>query len=299
MKLHALALSLSLLFFSYTTQAQYESVFGANQTSWNVFYSEMAGSFTDSLVVCCDTTINNALYKKVEHYRYFNNGNSQMLLQGATYLREDTVQGRVWSLDADNMISERLIVDLSFSIGDSFEILPGQYFYVDSIYTLNNRKHVRFDGPYYATYTEPFTMIEGVGTNIGLSDYYWILSSNSTYLLCAYKDNVVSYLNTHPLYGGQCVYFQTGMAKILLEDKVKSYPNPFSESITLEYEEGEYSERATITIYNVNGQKVMNERWASGQSKTIATTALPVGFYFMLLQETNGQLLHYAKLVKQ
>ena len=108
-------------------------------------------------------------------------------------------------------------MDLSLTIADSFEVISGQFFDVDSVYVKNSRKYIRFDGPLYATFTEKFTMIEGVGTNAGIADDYW--GNYSTYLLCSYKDNNIEYQNDSPIYNGQCTSFSTGIEENIKVNK--------------------------------------------------------------------------------
>ena len=307
MKLHVFALSLSLLFFSYTTQAQYESMFGANQTSWNVFTTELAGDFLDSLVACCDTNINGQTYKLIQHHRRYENG--WVGPGNLGFLREDTTTGEAWFLSLGDHV-ERKISDMTLVVGDSFAVynLNTSGFdsvAVDSVYSVNGVKYIRLDIiPYHlngGNREEKYTLVEGIGPNIGIQygDLGWAILN--PYLLCAHKDGQQVYQNSNAVYESYC----SALSVIndiddveQITSTVKSYPNPFSESITLEYEEGKYLEATTITIYNVKGQRVMTEQWTSGASKTIVTAALPAGFYFMLLRETNGDLLFHTKLEK-
>ena len=309
MKLHVFALSLSLLFFSHTTQAQYESMFGTNQTSWNVLTEELAGRFLDSLVACCDTTVSGENYKLIQHYRHADNA-----LMGPTdigLLREDTTTGEAWFLSLGDHV-ERKVCDMTLTIGDSFQIyninpsVPGySSAFVDSVYYVNGVKYIQLDTmPYYLTGNkkEKFTLVEGIGPNVGVhyGDSYWFIPF--PYLLCAHKDGQQVYQNSNAAYGNYCnslgIPYSVDDAK-QVESAIKNYPNPFSESITMEYEGDGFLGATIITIYNVKGQRVMTEQWTSGASKTFATTTLPAGFYFMLLRKTNGQLLFHSTLVKQ
>jgi hypothetical protein len=47
---------------------QYQSIFGASETSWNQLKGNLGGSGTDSLAVGFDTTINGKLYKNVKYF---------------------------------------------------------------------------------------------------------------------------------------------------------------------------------------------------------------------------------------
>ena len=306
MKLHAFALSLSLLFFSYTTQAQYESMFGANQTSWNVLTEEMAGRFLDSLVACCDTNVNGYDYKIIQQYEYTGYAWAGPVNQGL--LREDTTTGEAWFLSLGDHV-ERKVSDMTLAVDDSFAVynLNAAGFdsvAVDSVYYINGRKYIRLDiVPFYhhGDEEEKVKLIEGAGPNIGIHYGDLQFAVHAPYLLCAHKDGQQVYQNSNGAYGNYCnslgILYNVDNVK-RTESAIKSYPNPFSKSITLEYEGEKYIGATTITIYNVKGQRVMTEQWTSGASKTIATAALPAGFYFMLLRETNGALLFHTKLEK-
>ena len=309
MKLHVLLLSFFLLGASAVTRAQYESVFGANETSWNILTEEMAGRFLDSLVACCDTTVNGYDYKLIQKYQYIENWNTWQL-EPADYgvLREDTTTGEAWYLSLADHV-ERKVSDMTLAVGDSFAVynLNTSGFdsvAVDSVYYINGRKYIRLDiVPFYhyGDEEEKVKLIEGVGPNIGI--YYGDVqfAIHAPYLLCAHKDGQQVYQNSNGEYGGYCSINVLNSTYDLdqMKSAIKSYPNPFSESITLEYEGEKYIGATTITIYNVKGQRVMTEQWTSGASKTIATVALPAGFYFMLLRKTNGALLFHSTLVKQ
>ncbi len=76
------------------------------------------------------------------------------------------------------------------------------------------------------------------------------------------------------------------------------YPNPFSNSITIEYKLKKPVE-VTISIYNHLGQKVkgITERKSVGQQKIEwSCKELPVGIYFCVLKTNKG--IQTTKMIK-
>jgi len=81
---------------------------------------------------------------------------------------------------------------------------------------------------------------------------------------------------------------------------ISVYPNPFSNSATFNYMGGSASERVTLTVYNMTGQRVAGETFqvADNQmtSKTYDFSHLPAGLYFLEVAGAEGKEIH--KLIK-
>lgn len=263
--------------FSTSTWAQYKSVFGQSQTSWNVLLRDFPAhidEWTDSVYVAGDTSLNGYDYKKIRAQSWYDTSKQRY----AGLLREDTINGKVWYIapyvPGGN---EELIMDMTLSKGDSFfSPRQGLMIGVDSVYYKNNRKHVRFD--YYETYTPidslVFEMIEGIGTSYGVVYPDTNLRAQSL-LLCSMKDSNREYMNS--FYNGGCVGVTIGLPEVLKEAQIKVYPTPTKGVITIDMEDRE--RLRTLCLYNVNGIKV-KELFVL--QRDIDLSALPSGVYFLV-----------------
>jgi hypothetical protein len=78
----------------------------------------------------------------------------------------------------------------------------------------------------------------------------------------------------------------TGITSNQLEDKfLKVYPNPVSETITVEFPGWQHTD-GTVTIYGIAGKQVMSQKM-NGLKSEIAVNNLPSGLYFIKLVSTN------------
>ena len=154
-----------------TINAQYQSLFGNTNTSWNLTRSNLGWAITDSIITTTDTIINGKTYQQITSYDL---PSMQFPSNHKGFLREDVVQGKAWFFSSTDT-TERLIMDLSLNVGDSFRIVHSwsgldDFFLVDSVWVSGAKKHVRLD--YYEGFghsgEESLTFIEGVGTTKGI-----------------------------------------------------------------------------------------------------------------------------------
>src|SRR3546814_784425 len=167
-------LFLVLLFsicFSANSQP-YQSIFSNNgDTYWVFSWQNLSSSFQDTARVEKDTTVNGITYKKIMT-------GSPDLYPGGLF-RENTSTGEVWYRDLvvyrspDDTV-ERLAFQFSLQAGDTFDIsntlldpgtYPDSFNVVDSVRTIDGLKYIYFKGMYG---NEPFTIIEGIGSNVGI-----------------------------------------------------------------------------------------------------------------------------------
>jgi len=79
------------------------------------------------------------------------------------------------------------------------------------------------------------------------------------------------------------------------EDKLKIYPNPAREKITLDLKT---SEGTYITIYSVEGKVIENVKTRS-LKETINIINLPAGIYFVVTRNERGQVTGKSKFIKE
>ncbi len=274
----------------------YKSIFGITSTSWNVAYAMLEDwTLTDSLVVRNDTVINNHNYKYVQDIGF---------VQYGGYIREDTNSGKVWYLDKSQMHKEYLIMNLSLNVGDTFiihkAVPPADSIrIVDSIKYINGDKRIYLSDKSITLTFEPLTFIEGIGPNAGIifQLYQSTFPSMGSYLLCAHKDNVQSFINTSPYFNGVCYIHTGGIEEYKSENfKLKIFPNPSSNKIIINY--SQLINEGDILIYNTLGQLVYEENLAKASSqKELNIQSFKTGLYKVIIRE-KGIIKGQVSLVK-
>ncbi len=267
------------------TAQNYESIFGDQSTQWNITFGNLWGMATAKHNIVGDTVING------KHYRVVNGYDNTENIMG--FLREDSTHSRAWYMGLNDM-DEHLIMDLNLNIGDSMFIngignISPQYYYVDSVYTHNGRKHIRFDLEIDFIDKEKFTVIEGVTSNMGFryQDMEYI-NAFPTILLCAFKDDI-------QIYGiGDCIISSvTEKSEI---GNIDIFPNPFQDILNLKFHEIENS--LTVSIYDLNGKKLISEKMDTSGTHSIHLGNLSAGVYIIKITDQNGSFYHSSKLIK-
>jgi len=231
------------LLLCFNIKAQHHSLFGQNQTSWNVAKGNLWGHSTDSMVVDKDTTINNLNYKKVLFYdRIIGNSPVDSFFG---FVREDTVNGVGYYFSTADSI-EKIFINASLNIGDSF-LVEGiwnsthKYYVVDSVWSLMGKKHIRIDidiNPAFGgQWKEKLILIEGIGSNagIGYQDNSYI--NNFPYLFCSYKDNNKVFNNIHPSYNQLCFASSVSIYEPSLNNSITIFPSPSTGKIYIQTDE--------------------------------------------------------------
>ncbi len=261
----------------------YSSIFGDTATSWSLGWEVFDNYMVVSLKANGDTIIHNHQYKKIV-YQNFN--------QLFGYLREDTTIGKAWFLYRFDT-SEQLIMDLNLSVGDSFKInmewwMPEYYSIVDSVFFLNNKKHIRFNSKIeVGNRQENLTFIEGVSSNAGFAFQLVRLSPipNSHALFCSYKNNVQEFKNN--LFNGDCFPILGGFENLNKSKIAWSLsPNPFSNSAELTFDNSKLKNCSLIILDDYGRQVDFYENIISGHV-ILRKKHLPTGFYYFQLINDN------------
>lgn len=225
-----------------TLKAQYQSIFGINQTSWKYAYYTCLSCPPEidsvSVVYNADTTINGEIFKKVQ-----SNYKMQNAFGSSYYLREDLASGTVeyWN-GVHGDTTAYLLMDLNLTVGDTLKSL---FAVVDSVYFINGRKYLRTN---LVSNGMAFTMVEGVGTNFGIDFLRFGLSEG---LLCQQKDNVQNYTGTHATF--DCNSTITSIRENNSSDDIMIYPNPASDVL---YFSDANNYTARIELIDMKGQVV-------------------------------------------
>lgn len=272
----------SLLCFSLQAQndeSSFQSIFGNDFTSWNVFVVGTDEIFTDSLIVKKEVVVNEQIYKAVSIYNNFSCDSSSL------FLRESADRSKVYRLVNDNHNTEEVLcMDLNLEPGEYFVAtqlsdVGNDTLYVDSVFYLDGRKHIRFDKTVDSD-ERKFEFIEGVGTNYGffLLPFQGVELRN---LLCHYKDNVLHYSNTHPLYEGRChIPYQVVKLNIIENhSELNVFPNPAKDVIYVNAKNSHSNQPTNVCLFNIHGEKVKDIQATLPLS--IDTDDLPDGIYLL------------------
>lgn len=254
-----------LLLLSMQVMAQpYKSMFGKDSTEWVInWYNLDDFDNYSSIYVEKDTLVNGYTYKKLV-IEYFTPSEYDGLF------REDTITGKVWYRPVSPISAEdtaaMLAFDFNLEEGDSFDIsnmalYPGPFYStVDSVKYIDGVKHIYFNAEYEwapnpsAYPSEPFTMIEGIGGNMGPLWKKEAGELRGQYLMCSYKDGErTSYENIR--YERLCPTIWTGIpAQTFRPFKLILYPNPTSDYFRIKgLGKGEVKR---LEIFDYMGRKV-------------------------------------------
>lgn len=199
-------LVLSIICFN--AKAQYQSLFGTNNTSWNIKHDQLFGFVSDSLVHEADTTINGDLYKKVIRYTWGSQGYFRVAPD--IYINENINSGLWYARSSFDLDTAYLMMDMNLEVGDSFYFnfnnsFSEGYRHVIAVNTINNRKVIEFDFDIAANFSERenFIFIEGVGSNAGIEINLETIGLNK-YLLCYHRNLSTQYQNQSPTLGSMC-----------------------------------------------------------------------------------------------
>ncbi len=229
--------------------AQYQSLFGTVQTSWNVLNEYNLMYKTDSLVAGPDTVIDAATYKKILFYHLQHANSLPPVYETTAFVREDLATGKAW-IRYDVTSPEQLFMDLSLNLNDLFNVSNLNYL-VDSVYFKDGRKHVRVQYTYpmllsdYPVEVGLLTFIEGIGPSLGFTYNYqnsgqggYPSNHELPFLLCGWKDNnhVYTHETQNPFFDG-CYKEDTivGMPHQTFagNERVTLLPNPASGVVTI------------------------------------------------------------------
>lgn len=288
-----------LLCLSRNSFAQpYQSMFanGDSTTEWVFKWGNLFGTINDTAYADDDVIVNGITYKKIT----LKNSNEAIGL-----MREDVNTGQVWYRDiriffggSPSDTIERLAFHFGLNVGDTFDISnydlqPGQYpdtfNIVDSIRYINGLKHIYFKGvyqPHQGGYNEPFTIIEGVGSNVGvLWKFYQGTMMMGQYLLCSYKaGQKTAYHNKY--YNGACKTQTGSVSETEKNSLISLYPLPASKIVNINNRTAEKINK--IQIISQTGQLVKEA--TSLEITSVEIEDIPAGYYYLKLHTGNGYM---------
>jgi hypothetical protein len=215
------------------------------------------------------------------------------------FLREDTVTGKAWYYSLSNS-TERLIMDLSLTVGDSVNLLlwpDNGWVFVDSVYFSSGRKFIRLNTTTLGEvgWGEKLLYIEGVGTNRGIQYLVSPSLNTSPYLLCSYNNSQLEYTNNNSNFNG-CKLLYTSIHDIQNDENSRIiFPNPISEQAILKFNNPNNTQ-FVFTIFDLSGMKI-NEFETNSASILIKKDAIRSGIYFYKLYNKSTTDFYVGKII--
>jgi hypothetical protein len=253
-----------------------------------------------------DTIINDKHYSKVYYNELlplwppFNcspfNVDTNLYHDQYKYMREDTIEKKVWYLYIPNE-EEGLLYDFSLEQGDT---LYHNWLYptiIDSVYPIvtndgitRNKFEISVSDAWGSGY-----YIEGIGGVAGIfyQPFYYFESGH--WLMCV-KDNHEEIIYSEDSY--DCYNYITGISDSFIGYDIVVSPNPFIASTTLLYKLKEPS-TVQLSVFNQLGQLVYaySEKQQQGDQQLIwDASKQPEGLYFFRLKA--GDQVATGKMVK-
>lgn len=301
MKTKVIAIALFAMMSFLTSNAQtYQPIFGVNSTK----YSQLGAFGSYEYSINGDTLISGKKYKILDYSGFVRatDDNSKM------YFVRNSAPNLIYDKD------EYLIMDLNMKLGDKFIINDtlryAQYYpmtigsdtlTVDSVYSLNGIKHIRFN----TIMNHPiainglsikykFEFIEGVGPNIGFAIRPRTVklrqdNPDSGPILCSFKDNN-KFFSTNLLKGtifdGECTLKGDGVTQNKME-KIRIYPNPASTKLVVSIDETGNS-YYNAEILDMTGNTIYSKPISANISE-ISLNNLPTSIYLIRLTSENGK----------
>ncbi len=277
---------LMLLYFAYNSNAQTYVPFptSADTAVWlqragNVNIN-MGAAFTVELRAKGDTIFDGKVYTKIYYNNYYYasiRAESKII-----YLRD---------LNSYNINIDTILYDFNIQVGDTVKWFGTENLFEKPI--ISSVDSILIDGIYRKRYEinsinslQPFSIIEGIGSNSGLLPLYNTFES--------YQELVCFTLNGSTIYtepGNPTCIVSTNQIK--QTDNISIHPNPTSSILNIQFED---FEQRNFVIYNQLGQQVLSE--ISNEMNVILNVELlPKGFYVLVIQTEKGRFT--KKIVKE
>lgn len=258
-----------------TETENFQAVLNVDSVSWNMAKSELFGLIAFEMY--CKSN-DNLIYS----YRFINLYEPQYYIDGQ--FREDTTTGQLWHKNQSN--DERLIVDMSLEVGESFEIFPGVWSTVESVAYRDNRKIIQFEW-YSLIWKENLLFIEGVGRNIGL------LHDELDYVACKYDYDELVYVNQNTNLFDGCVLDPVKVNENSTDKTVISISSSYTRQVIVR-SSNLLSSKTTFTVFNLLGNKVY-EYMLSDDTEFINLDFLNSGIYLFMISDEDGSIRYISK----
>lgn len=204
-------------------------------------------------------------------------------------IRQDTLTKKIYMFNTN--FADTLLYNFDLNVGDT---LPSSFVndnstltrnYVSSIdsiligTTYRKQYHVSSINPTDSNYVQ---LIEGIGSNFGLTARLAPPFETGNILNCFSQNNVTMYVNPNNWMGDCNFTLSIKETKNISPLSFSVYPNPFSSSTILTSNQTDF----TVTIYNLCGERVKQIQTFTKQT-ILTRDNLPSGLYFICLTKGN------------
>lgn len=293
-----------MLFAPFQVHAQpYQSMFSHEDypTQWSFAWYNISIRSVDTAYVEKDTVVDGLTYKKVVSPVSTQDG-----FAGGLF-REDTLNGKVWYRGIPDT-AEWLAFRFDLQEGDTFDIsntayprgsYPDSLNIVDSVRVLHGLRHIYFKAKVANLPTEPYTLIEGIGSNMGIFCKHGsdpriggvggYVTLSTTYLLCTYKNGQKTPFHNRR-YDGNCQPFGKSINEA--DEEASSllgltlYPQPARGKVWIKNKLGQPVQ--SIQVYSSHGK--LFQSFAGNDLEEFFTDGWPSGLYYIRFFSERGFL---------
>jgi len=256
----------------------FQAVLNSDSISWNMAKAELERMVMfDMYCLSYPDSAYANLYVSEIDMTYFHAGK----------FREDLNTGQLWYENLYN--AERLLMDMSLSVGDTFEVYMNEWSTVEDVYYRDGRKIIQFD--WYSTmWKENLLFIEGVGRNIGFlyGDYLF-------YTSCKYDNDQLVYVNQNTLFIG-CFLDPTNVDENIAKKEAFSITQLSGSKQLRITGVNAFNKPIHLKVVNILGNKTF-EYTLSNDPDSVDLGHLKNGLYVLVFSSIdNGEILYVKKI---
>ncbi len=199
--------------------------------------------------------------------------------------------------------SEHLIYDFNIAVGDTLLWRPYSWAYypivesIDSIQLDNGEQRKRYNFVNHANFQSIDYWVEGMRSSLGISGgILGTYGASYSTLNCFSLNDEILY-NTYFHRDITCTDLSTSVNNHEFAQRIKVYPNPFSEHLSISLE-GDNHQHGMLHLFSISGKKVKSILLTN--QIDIDTNDLPKGMYIIQLTNKEGNSIykHHQKAIK-
>lgn len=257
----------------------FQAVLNNDSISWNMARAELATMimFDIYCLSYSDSVYSNMYISEYDMTYYY-----------AGKFREDLNTGKLWYKNLYN--AERLLVDMSLSVGDTFEVLQNYWSTVEDVYYRDGRKTIQFE-LYSNMWKENLLFIEGVGRNIGFFN-----GDELFYASCKYDNDQLVYVNQNTSLFIGCFLDPTNVNERITNKAAFSIAQLSGSKQLLISGINAFNKPIRLKVIDLLSNKT-SEYTLTNDPDYVDLEHLKKGFYVLLFSSfDSGEILHVKKI---
>jgi hypothetical protein len=291
----------------------YKSYFGEEYTKWSVYYQECEYSYSQIFLSPHDRIeeINGITYFCLFDMYHDTSSTSVPVTENpVAYMRENSTTGQLffrYKSGDTGEFSEIVVSDMSLDVGDSIQIFDYElkwqnliiseeniaYAIVDSIYYLNDLKHIRTSARFYHEWVSKYdhlTFIETMGSNISpmldLPEFNVSCFRGIPISLCYETEKEL--IHYYPdVYQSNCLIIYTGIED--LENKPMVNETIQGGLLCLSFGQ---SFNGQINLFNYSGKMLYKTNISNKTSFEIDISKFSKGIYVLHIRSANNEIIN-------